>query len=235
LRTFENILEFAVKNPTPLAQDFAKTETGFFHSDMYLSAWFPQFRKFVHESDIGKIGAALLSSEKVFLFNDEILIKSPMTERETPWHHDLSYWPLAGTKVCSVWIALDPTTRHNGGMEFSNGSHLQNVKYHPRNFDTGADRPTNSGELSAQNLKIDPDHIVSFDVEPGDIIAFHARTLHRAFGNSHPTRSRRALVYRLIGDDVTYDPRPRTIPLVWAPDLTPGEPFRSSELFPQLL
>lgn len=228
-------LQHAVDHPTPLAQDFAKTQAGAFHSDMFLSAMFPEFRKFLFQSGFGEVAARLLQAKTIFLFNDEALTKAPGAARETPWHHDLPYWPLSGKDVCSLWLALDSTGARNGGMEFLRGSHRRSQRFHPRNFDTGEDRVTSLDEISVKNAQIDPADILSFDVEPGDVIAFHALTLHRAFGNTHPTLARRALVYRLIGGDVLYDPRPRTIPLIWAPDLIPGQPFHSSELFPQLI
>jgi len=64
---------------------------------------------------------------------------------------------------------------------------------------------------------------------------FHALTLHRAFGNTLPDARRRAVALRLVGPDVVYEPRPRTIPLIWAPALAPGNPLGADpELFPRL-
>ncbi|MCB9529461.1 MAG: hypothetical protein H6701_13935 [Myxococcales bacterium] len=34
--------------------------------------------------------------------------------------------------------------------------------------------------------------------------------------------------------DVRYDPRPRTLPLIWAPRLAPGQPLGDDPLFPTL-
>lgn len=227
-------VDHVMQKPSPLAQNFARSASGSFHSDMYLSAQFELYREFTPNSGLGEIAARLLTSSRVFLFNDEILIKSPNTERETPWHHDYTYWPLRGEKVCSLWVPLDPTDVKNGGMEFYRGSHQLDAEFHPRNFDTGEHRQTSSAERSVETLSIPREDVISYDVEPGDAIVFHARTLHKAYGNTHPTRPRRAAVFRLIGDDVRFDPRPRTIPVIWAPALTPGQLFEGSELFPLL-
>ena len=52
--------------------------------------------------------------------------------------------------------------------------------------------------------------IVGWAMEPGDAVAFNMLTLHGAAGS--PTR-RRAFSLRVIGDDVTWAPRPhRTSP-----------------------
>ncbi|TDJ73678.1 MAG: hypothetical protein E2O38_02175 [Proteobacteria bacterium] len=37
-----------------------------------------------------------------------VLIKEPGTHAVTPWHHDLPYYSLEGTQVCSMWLPLDP-------------------------------------------------------------------------------------------------------------------------------
>ena len=35
----------------------------------------------------------------------------------TPWHHDITFWPVSGEQIVSVWIALDRTNLDNGGLE----------------------------------------------------------------------------------------------------------------------
>ena len=49
--------------------------------------------------------------------------------------------------------------------------------------------------------------IVEYEMEPGDAVAFHFRTLHGARGNQSDTR-RRAFSLRLVGDDARYVTRP---------------------------
>jgi len=226
----------ALAAPTPLAQNLAGTQGGAFRSDMYLSSAFASFREFARRSPVGEIGARMLGVEHVTLFNDELLVKEPRTPQETPWHHDMPYWPLGGTSVCSVWIPLDPVTRQVGALEFLRGSHVWGRRFHPRNFNSGLDRPTEAREDSLQAfIASDPDQVITTEAAPGDCIVFHALTLHRAFGNTLPDARRRAIVLRLVGPDVVYEPRPRTIPLIWAPALAPGSPLDADrELFPRL-
>jgi len=226
----------ALATPTPLAQNLAGTKGGAFRSDMYLSSAFASFREFATRSPVGELGARMLGVDHVTLFNDELLVKEPGTLQETPWHHDMPYWPLRGDSVCSVWIPLDRVTRHVGALEFVRGSHTWDRRFHPRNFDSGRDRPTDEREHSLQGfLASDPEQVVTTEAVPGDCIVFHALTLHRADGNSLPDARRRAVVLRLVGPSVVYEPRPRTIPLIWAPALAPGSPLGTDrELFPQL-
>src|ERR1041384_6281090 len=95
-------LDEALDAPTPLAQNLAGTQGGAFRSDMYLSSAFASFREFAMRSPVGELGARMLGVDHVTLFTDELLVKEPSTLQETPWHHDMPYWPLGGDSACSV-------------------------------------------------------------------------------------------------------------------------------------
>jgi ectoine hydroxylase-related dioxygenase (phytanoyl-CoA dioxygenase family) len=76
--------------------------------------------------------------------------------------------------------------------------------------------------------------VVGWDVQPGDVLLFHFRTLHYSSGNPTGTRPRRALGTRWLGDDARFTPTIGNIPLFWPSGLRPGSPFGGS-LFPQVL
>ena len=52
---------------------------------------------------------------------------------------------------------------------------------------------------------------LSWDMAPGDVIAFHARTVHGAPGNAQADRRRRAYATRWLGADARYAERPGTV------------------------
>ncbi|MEZ4449709.1 MAG: phytanoyl-CoA dioxygenase family protein [Nannocystaceae bacterium] len=224
----------ALARPTPLGHRFA-SEGGAFFSDLYLSAVFPAFRDFGHRSPVAGLVGALMGVSRLVLFTDELLVKEPGTSLETPWHHDLTYWPVDGEAACSAWIPLDPVRERSGALQFARGSHRGGRRFHPRDFDTGVDRVTRDDEESIHvvDAALDPADLVTIEADPGDCVVFDALTLHRASGNFSETTRRRAVVLRLVGPDVRYDPRPRTLPLIWAPRLAPGDPL-GGELFPTL-
>ncbi len=49
--------------------------------------------------------------------------------------------------------------------------------------------------------------IVTWDLEPGDVYAFHAMTVHGAGGNQRDDVRRRGYTVRYSGDDARYDTR----------------------------
>lgn len=170
------------------------------------------FRDFCLNSALPQIAGQLLSSEKVNLFYDQLFVKEAGSNAPTPWHNDLPYWPVRGNQVVTFWVALDPVTLENGGVEFVRGSHKLSKWYRPFSSD-------NSGRLTGSFQGDDNDpyedlpdiegdrskfDIVSYDLEPGDALAFHGLTLHGARGNTRSDRRRRGYAIRLTGGDVRY-------------------------------
>jgi ectoine hydroxylase-related dioxygenase (phytanoyl-CoA dioxygenase family) len=171
----------------------------------------PGFRDACMNSPVPAIAAKLLGAGKVNLLYDQLFVKDEGSGVRTPWHNDLPYWPLTGTQVLTVWLALDPIVRDNGALEFIRGSHRWNRRYRP--FYTDDDgHPAHSfhadgdefDELPRFEDERDRHDIVWWDMEPGDAIAFHGLTVHGAAGHCRPGMRRRGLAIRLTGDDVRY-------------------------------
>jgi ectoine hydroxylase-related dioxygenase (phytanoyl-CoA dioxygenase family) len=84
-------------------------------------------------------------------------------------------------------------------------------------------------DIAAERAKWD---IVSWPIEPGDIVLLHPGVLHGG-GSTGANSRRRTLTVRCYGDDVVYAHRPRSMPT--APrrpgiglSLKPGDPLRHS-------
>mmetsp|Transcript_35881 Transcript_35881/g.69701 ORF Transcript_35881/g.69701 Transcript_35881/m.69701 type:complete len:314 (-) Transcript_35881:213-1154(-) len=70
---------------------------------------------------IPRICQKLLKSERVFLFNEQYIVKPSATDVEFAWHRDgeeqLGMWYREDeTQYVSAWIALDKMTRDNGTL-----------------------------------------------------------------------------------------------------------------------
>ncbi len=69
--------------------------------------------------------------------------------------------------------------------------------------------PTTSSWSPTSSPVRDQHEIVSFDMEPGDVIAFHYRTVHSAPGTAgRTTARRRAVSFRYLGSDARFATRP---------------------------
>lgn len=220
-----------MEKPGPMGHDVTRDGTGRFFVDTFVWQHMESLRHFVFESPSADIAAALMRSPKVNLLFDQFLVKMPGTSTPTLWHHDEPYWPVAGTQISTMWIALDPVTRSTGAVEYVCGSHLwgqrfKAVAFRDQNLYKEDLPPVPDIEARRAELKL-----VQFEMQPGDCTVHHGRTLHGAPGNASMTLKRRAYIVRWMGADVTYNPRPNLQPMLRDPGIAAGGPL-DCELFP---
>jgi ectoine hydroxylase-related dioxygenase (phytanoyl-CoA dioxygenase family) len=159
----------------------------------------PALQAFACASPLPAIVADLLRSSEVFLYEDSVLVKEPLTTEATVWHQDLGYFHVDGAQVCTTWCPLDEVTAGSGAMRFVRGSHHWNVDYRPNLFVDATPIPGSTG-VEVPAVDEQRHDVVSFDLGPGDVTVHHARTLHAA-GPNGTTRPRRAVSVRYCGDD----------------------------------
>lgn len=188
-------------------------------------------RDFVFHSAAAQISGQLMRSSKANILFDQWLIKEPGTEVETPWHHDMPYWPVLGDQVCTLWLALDRVTADSGAVEYIKGSHRWGQRLKPESF-SGTVKFSEALEpvpdIEAERERHD---IVSFELEPGDCTVHHGLLVHHAPGNSRADRRRRAYVTRWTGDEATFYPHDGIQHMPPLPDIPAGSPM-DSELWP---
>ena len=182
---------------------------GYFFGDYCNWARIPEYRDFVYNSEAAALAGRLMGSSTARFFHEHVLVKEPLTESRTPWHHDLPYYCIDGTQCVSFWTALDPVPRAVC-LELVAGSHRWGKSFMPKKF-VGVDYRREGEALDTMpdiDARRDEFEIVSFDVAPGDAIAFHFLTVHGAPGNASASARRRAFVHRWVGDDVRFKVRP---------------------------
>ena len=110
-----------------------------------------------------------------------------------------------------MWIAARPRAALDRACEFVAGSHRWDRWFVPRRFvDNVSYADAGDGFELVPDIDAERERhrIVSFDIEPGDVIAFHFRVLHDAPGTEALTHGRRAVSFRWLGDDATFALRP---------------------------
>jgi ectoine hydroxylase-related dioxygenase (phytanoyl-CoA dioxygenase family) len=232
VRELQGLVDQDMQSPSDMVKNInAEGATGFFFGDTFVCHHLHGFRRAVFDSPAPRVMAALFRSAKVNLLFDQILVKEPRTSTPTLWHQDITYWPVAGEQVATLWLALDRVTRETGAVEYVRGSHLWKQRYLAVSFDPAQ---TYEEELPAvpdiEAARADYD-IVSFDLQPGDCTVHDARLLHGAPPNASATARRRAYIQRWTGDDVTYNPRPNLQRMLRDPGIASGAVL-DSELFP---
>lgn len=186
-----------------------------------------EYRDFAMASPAAEIVGRLMGSIRVRFYHEHVLVKEPGTHEITPWHHDLPYYGLEGTQLCSIWLPLDPVPK-SVSPEFVAGSHRWGKRFVPRKFvdhrnygdiEEGYEQVP---DIDAQRADL---RIRSWELEPGDCIVFHMATLHGAPGTAALTTRRRGFSTRWLGDDAVYATRPwPTSPPFRGVDVEPGQP-----------
>ncbi len=138
-------------------------------------------------------------------------MKEPGTRERTAFHQDATYFEIEGEKCCVLWIPADPVTLESGTILYVRGSHRDGKLYEPNVFIAQTPLPGAQGDpLPDIEGHMDQYDIIHFDVEPGDVIVHHYRTIHGAGGNHSRYQVRRAASLRYCGDDIRFQMRPWT-------------------------
>lgn len=207
-RTAE-MFQYTRDNPGPAARSFYAEQGVTFYQDGGNVRNWPAYIEFCRSSPIPDMVADLWQSEDVWFFYEQIFFKEGTRTRRTAWHQDQSYIPYEGMRSASVWINFEPVGAANT-LEFVRGSHVGPI-YNGSRYDADDDT---AGFYRDGILPPLPDieahredfDIVSWAVDPGDIVIFHHNVLHGGAA-LEPGMRRRTISLRFIGDDVRRIPR----------------------------
>ena len=203
-----------------------EADPGRFFSAAYMYATEPPFRAFAERSVLPGVASQLMDSPTVRFYYDQLFIKEPGTSAPTPWHNDLPFWPFRGNDLVSLWVALTPVNRQSSGLDYGAGSHRWGTMFQ-------AVTPDYDKRFMNPDLPPCPDYsqpangeghrILSWEMQPGDVLAHHPMAVHGAGGNASAVNRRVGLSIRYLGRDVAWDPRPHTTNPPVMPNVAAGE------------
>jgi len=121
----------------------------------------------------------LINAERIEVSQNHhncIMTKHPGFSSATLWHQDFRYWLFDQPELISVWLALGKEFDKNGGMHLIPGSHQHELDrgYYDAAYFLRTDLTENQELI---------DSAISADLEAGDVLFFHCKTLHAAGRN----------------------------------------------------
>lgn len=149
------------------------------------------FKEWMTDKKIRPILEQLLGEHPRLLLahHNSIMTKLPHKSSITTWHQDIRYWHYQNDKLLSVWLSLGDEFLENGLLEFIPGSHK--MSFSPEQFDERSsfreDLPQNKEIVSKR---------AHYNLKKGDIVLFHAKTLHYAHQNE-TDKAKISFVYSL--------------------------------------
>ncbi|MDA0285054.1 MAG: phytanoyl-CoA dioxygenase family protein [Planctomycetota bacterium] len=106
-----------------------------------------------------------------------VMTKQPHHSSDTRWHRDIRFWNFTRPELVNVWLAMGDEYPDNGGLFIIPGSHR--IELQPAQLDDDQffreDVPINQPLL---------DSAIPVKLSAGDVLLFHARTLHSASRNN---------------------------------------------------
>jgi ectoine hydroxylase-related dioxygenase (phytanoyl-CoA dioxygenase family) len=202
--------DWSLANPGPLATRFDQGDEAVFYNDLYNPGCARAYRAMLETSPLPALIAGIWGAEELWFMYEQVFLKEGGSARRTPWHQDSSYLTIAGDHLAVAWITFDAVSAAHS-LEFVRGSH-KGVLYNGSRFELGDDTaplhpnsamhrlPDIEREREREPEKWD---VVSFAVEPGDVVLFHP-----GGAPTHPGQRRRTLTLRFFGTDARYDERP---------------------------
>ena len=144
--------------------------------------------------------------DDVILWGAHVFCKPASGGFETPWHQDGHYWPIRPLATCTVWVALEPSTRANGCLRVIPGSHLAQVT-HPHLHEDRSDLTLNQ-QLTADTF--DASQAQDIELQPGQMSLHDVHMIHGALAN-HSTQRRTGVALRYMPASSHFDRRLRPV------------------------
>lgn len=160
------------------------------HKSHLLFAWLGDL---VRDSRIVDVIADLYGPD-LLCWTTNFFIKEARNPAFVSWHQDSTYWGLSEPDVVTAWVALTPSDRANGAMEFIPGTHTADQIPHRDTF--AKDNLLTRGQEVA--VDVDTSKAVAIELSPGEMSLHHVRLVHGSPPN--PSNDRR------IGFAIRYIP-----------------------------
>ena len=136
--------------------------------------------------------------DDIILWGCQVFCKPGGDGYETPWHQYGHYWPIRPLATCTVWLALDPSTRANGCLRVIPGSHASRALLnHMRE-----DRKDIVLTQKIDDPAFDEAKAVDIELEPGQMSLHDVYMIHGANANRSPQRRAGVAIRYMPGTSV---------------------------------
>jgi ectoine hydroxylase-related dioxygenase (phytanoyl-CoA dioxygenase family) len=155
------------------------------------------FLDLARDPDLVELVADVIG-EDVILWGCQVFCKPGGDGLETPFHQDGHYWPIRPLATCTIWVALDPSTRANGCLRVIPGSHRDRRLFnHLRE-----DRQDLVLTQRISDPGFDEREAVDIELEPGEMSLHDVYMIHGATVNRSPQRRTGVAIRYMPGTSV---------------------------------
>jgi hypothetical protein len=141
------------------------------------------FLELARDPDIVELVSGVLGDD-IILWGCHVFCKPAGEGYETPWHQDGHYWPIRPLANCTVWLALEESTRDNGCLRVIPRSHSAR-QLHEHLHEERSDLTLNQ-RLAAGSF--DEASAVDLELQPGEMSLHDVYMIHGANENRSSRR-----------------------------------------------
>ena len=124
----------------------------------------------------------------IALYSSHFICKPTGNGKRVPWHEDSAYWKgrITPMEVCTVWLALDPSTRVNGCMKVIPKTHVEGQKGFSDYDEVDSTKNVFGTEIKAAQR--DDSKQVYIELQPNECSLHDARIMHGSEVNTSNIR-----------------------------------------------
>jgi ectoine hydroxylase-related dioxygenase (phytanoyl-CoA dioxygenase family) len=163
------------------------------------------FLALARDPEIVEMVAGVIGGD-VALWGCHVFCKPAGEGYETPWHQDGHYWPIRPLATCTVWVALEPSTRDNGCLRVIPRSHRPRT-LHPHLHEDRIDLTLNQRMAEGS---FDEADAVDLELVPGQMSLHDVYMVHGAAANRSQQR-RTGVALRYFPTSSHFDRRLRPV------------------------
>lgn len=236
-KAVEKLLKIATDEQRPQGKyKNALSESGTFSEERFLYTADDRLNDYVLNEQIGEGVGRAMDTNRVRVLFDHLFCCGPNTPMDYYWHQDISYWPLDGDQICSIWLTLTDCDVESSALQIVLDSDKGKIfpirPFGEEDFGEEAKKNYDTGTIPEYDKLREQYSILSRNLKAGDAFLFNAKVMHSSAGNRSSTRGRVAYSVRYIGEDVTWCPRPAFDQEALTPKGRPlavGEKFEGAE------
>ncbi|HTS18149.1 MAG TPA: phytanoyl-CoA dioxygenase family protein [Verrucomicrobiae bacterium] len=125
----------------------------------------------------------------IALWSSHFICKPRGTGKRVPWHEDSAYWrgQLEPMEVVTVWLAIDPSTRQNGGMCVIPRTH-RTGKQGQSDYEAVADQEKSVFTHEIVKPQRDESRAEAIELQPNQCSLHDGRLIHGSPANTSSLR-----------------------------------------------
>jgi Phytanoyl-CoA dioxygenase (PhyH) len=141
------------------------------------------FLDLARDPEIVDLVSGVLGND-IILWGCHVFCKPAGEGYATPWHQDGHYWPIRPLANCTVWVALEESTRENGCLRVIPRSHIGQRLFDHLHEDR-ADLTLNQRLVDGS---FDEADAVDLELQPGMMSLHDVHMIHGAAANTSAKR-----------------------------------------------